>query len=68
MVLNQRLNTIQKCVQHLILRKFPFVQDKILSKLFRNRELIVETLQEMVDAIVEEMLEPISNCLIPKSD
>ncbi|XP_008197604.2 phosphopentomutase [Tribolium castaneum] len=33
-----------------------------------NREGVVATLKEMVDAIVEEFLQPVQNELIPKSD
>jgi hypothetical protein len=38
------------------------------SQNFSDRELVKETLKEIVDAIVEELLQPKENELIPRSD
>jgi hypothetical protein len=36
--------------------------------LFSDRQAIVATLNEMADGLIEELLQPVQNELIPKSD
>jgi hypothetical protein len=67
---NQKLNIIQRCVHLLIPRKnvfFLIIKLKLIF-LFSDRQAIVATLNEMVDGLIEELLQPVQNELIPKSD
>lgn len=66
---NQKLNIIQRCVHLLIPRKNVFLIIKLkLIFLFSDRQAIVATLNEMADGLIEELLQPVQNELIPKSD